>query len=179
MPGALRSFLFCKQSQCTSTMARMDRRSFLALGAAALTTSPSLFAEAKSEPQSLQTPYKLNRLVLGPSNTAGSTDEHFASDPCVLRNGNQWAFFYFGLDKKGVARELAATGLDLFHATKPLIDVGAPGSVDGFYAHKPSVVTYKGDLYHFYCAVGGVRPNPIRGISVARFRAWTPAELQG
>jgi len=357
-------------------MARMDRRSFLALGAAALTTSPSLFAEAKAEPQSLQTPYKLNRLVLGPSNTAGafdeksvdcpfvfrngnlfymtfvafdgkgyqtglasstdllhwknlgailkrdpsspilkynvamnwilrendmasmgriqkingrfvgayhaypsegyeqgaaviglaystdgltweagppilhpedgaawehgglykpcllryegkfylfynakdhtagswneqtgvatstdlktwerykgnpiitngpagSTDEHFASDPCVLRNGNQWAFFYFGLDKKGVARELAATGLDLFHANKldkPLIDVGAPGSVDGFYAHKPSVVTYKGDLYHFYCAVGGVRPNPVRGISVARSRAWTSAELQG
>ncbi len=107
---------------------------------------------------------------------AGSPDAHFASDPCVLRNGNEWAFFYFGLDNKGVARELVATGPDLFHATKqpaPLIDVGAPGSVDGIYAHKPSVVCSGGDLYHFYCAVGGDRKNPVRGISVARSRPWT------
>jgi len=111
----------------------------------------------------------------------GSPDAHFASDPCVLRNGSEWAFFYFGLDNKGVARELAATGPDLFHVTAklpaPLIDVGAPGSVDGFYAHKPSVVSWKGDLYHFYCAVGGTKPNVVRGISVARSRPWTGQEL--
>lgn len=103
----------------------------------------------------------------------GSPDEHFASDPCVVKNGNEWAFFYFGLDMKGVARELVATGPDLMHPVKhpnPLIDVGPPGSVDSHYAHKPSVVTSGGDLYHFYCAVGG-KPE-IRGISVARSRPW-------
>ena len=106
---------------------------------------------------------------------AGSPDAHFASDPCVLRNGSEWAFFYFGLDNKGVARELGATGPDLFHPTKqasPLIDVGPPGSVDGIYAHKPSVVCDKGVLYHFYCAVGGDRKSPVRGISVASSRPW-------
>ncbi len=103
----------------------------------------------------------------------GSLDERFASDPCVLRNGSEWAFFYFGLDHKGVARDLVATGPDLFHATKhakPLIDVGPPGSYDDRYAHKPSIVTSSGDLYHFYCAVGG---DPlVRGIAVARSRPW-------
>jgi predicted GH43/DUF377 family glycosyl hydrolase len=103
----------------------------------------------------------------------GSLDEHFASDPCVVKNGSEWVFFYFGLDMKGVARDLVATGPDLMHPTKrakPLIDIGPPGSVDSRYAHKPSVVSSGGDLYHFYCAVGG---NPeVRGISVARSRPW-------
>jgi hypothetical protein len=112
----------------------------------------------------------------------GSADAHFASDPCVLKNGAEWAYFYFGLDNKGVARELVATGPDLFHATQtrvPVIDVGEPGSVDGIYAHKPSVVSHAGDLYHFYCAVGGDRKHSVRGISVARSRAWTDRELAG
>ncbi|MBS1802357.1 MAG: family 43 glycosylhydrolase [Acidobacteria bacterium] len=103
----------------------------------------------------------------------GSLDEHFASDPCVLKNGAEWVFFYFGLDMQGTARELAATGPDLAHPTKyhkPLIDIGPSGSIDSRYAHKPSVVSSRGNLYHFYCAVGG---NPeIRGISVARSRPW-------
>lgn len=110
---------------------------------------------------------------------AGSYDAHFASDPCVLKNGREWAFFYFGLDDKGVARDLVASGPDLFHATKqeaPVVDVGAPESVDGIYAHKPSVVMHNGDLYHFYCAVGGDRKNPLRGISVARSRPFSDAE---
>jgi len=103
----------------------------------------------------------------------GSLDEHFASDPCVVKNGSEWVFFYFGLDRKGVARDLVATGPDLMHPNKhakPLIDVGPPDSVDSVYAHKPSVVSSAGDLYHFYCAVGG---NPqVRGISVARSSPW-------
>lgn len=106
---------------------------------------------------------------------SGSPDEHFASDPCVLKNGPEWAFFYFGLDQKGVARDLVATGPDLLHPVKhsqPLIDVGPPGSVDSRYAHKPSIVTWKGDLYHFYCAVGG--SPEVRGISVARSKPWRP-----
>ncbi len=41
---------------------------------------------------------------------AGSADERFASDPCVVKDGAKWAFFYFGLDAKGVARDLLAMG---------------------------------------------------------------------
>jgi hypothetical protein len=60
--------------------------------------------------------------------------------------------FYYGLDTKGVARDLVATSSDLLHPVKvaqPLIDIGPPGSVDSVYAHKPSVVTAKHSLYHF------------------------------
>jgi predicted GH43/DUF377 family glycosyl hydrolase len=105
----------------------------------------------------------------------GSPDEKFASDPCVLQDGEQWVFYYFGLDAKGVARDLAATGPDLFHATKCdniLIDVGPKGSIDSAYAHKPSVIAHQGDLYHFYCAVSHDNKDEVRGISVARSRPW-------
>jgi len=44
--------------------------------------------------------------------------------------------------------------------------------VDSTYAHKPSVVDHQDALYHFYCAVSGKWPNEVRGISVARSRAW-------
>jgi beta-xylosidase len=106
----------------------------------------------------------------------GSLDEHFASDPCVLYDRDEWAFYYFGLDEKGVARDLLATGPDLFHATKcdsPMIDVGKPGSIDSTFAHKPSLIQHKGDLYHFYCAVAPGNGHPVRGISVARSRPWS------
>lgn len=105
----------------------------------------------------------------------GSWDERFASDPCVLLDGDRWVVFYYGLDRKGVARELAAAGQDPFHLGKidrVLVDVGPPGSVDSTYAHKPSVVWHRGSLYHFYCAVSGRWPNEVRGISVARSRPW-------
>lgn len=97
----------------------------------------------------------------------GSLDERFASDPCVLRYRDGWAMFYFGLDDKGVARDLLALSGDLREARKcsgPLIDVGPQGSVDSTYAHKPSVVFHNGVLYHFYCAVS---KEFGRGISLA------------
>ena len=47
-----------------------------------------------------------------------------------------------------------------------------PGSIDEDYAHKPALVSHKGDLYHFYTAVGGHYPNDVRGISVTRSRPW-------
>lgn len=105
----------------------------------------------------------------------GAPDEEFSSDPCVLRNHNEWAFFYFGLDSKGVARDLVAVGPDLSHPTKCpriLIDVGPPGSIDSVFAHKPSLIADKGDLYHFYCAVSRVGGKERRGISVARSIPW-------
>ena len=106
---------------------------------------------------------------------AGSPDEIFASDPCVLLDGSKWVMFYYGLDQKHKARDLLATGTSPFRFTKDdeiLIDVGAPGSVDETYAHKPAVVWHDGALYHYYCAVAGKYPNETRGISVARSRPW-------
>ena len=72
-----------------------------------------------------------------------------------------------------MARDLVATSEDLLHPAKCseiVIDVGPPGSIDSSYAHKPSLVSYKGDLYHFYCAVSRVNGREVRGISVARSR---------
>ncbi len=107
---------------------------------------------------------------------AGSPDERFASDPCVLLHGHDWVMFYFGLDGHGKARDLVAVGENPFHLTKLssiLIDVGPPGSVDSTYAHKPSIIYHRGALYHFYCAVSGKWPNEVRGISVSRSTPWT------
>lgn len=118
--------------------------------------------------------YEANPII--PNGPEGSWDDRFASDPCVVLDGKTWVFFYYSLDSKGKARDLVATGTDLFHPQKVdriLIDVGAPGSVDETYAHKPSVVFHESALYHYYCAVSGKWPKETRGISVARSRPWT------
>ena len=110
-----------------------------------------------------------------PNGPAGSWDERFASDPCVLLDGKRWVFYYYSLDKAGKARDLLALGEEPFHPRKVaeiLIDVGPPGSVDSTYAHKPGVVFHSGVLYHFYCAVSGKWPDEVRGISVARSKPW-------
>jgi predicted GH43/DUF377 family glycosyl hydrolase len=118
--------------------------------------------------------YEGNPIV--PNGGAGSWDERFASDPCVVLQGSMWAMFYYGFDKQGKARDLLALGRDPFHFAKAgeiLIDLGPPGSVDSTFAHKPSVVYHDGSLYHFYCAVSGKYPSETRGISVARSRPWS------
>jgi predicted GH43/DUF377 family glycosyl hydrolase len=113
-----------------------------------------------------------------PAGAPDSWDARFASDPAVVRYKNWWALYYYGLAANGRARELLALGKDPYHFTKVpeiLVDVGPPGSIDEDYAHKPSVISHRGDLYHFYCAVGGKWPNDVRGISVARSRPWPTA----
>jgi predicted GH43/DUF377 family glycosyl hydrolase len=104
-------------------------------------------------------------------------DSRFASNPYVVRNGRQFAMFYFGFgyERPGRACEMLALGDDPFHFTKVsevLIDTGAPGSIDETFAHKPSVIYHDGTLYHFYCAVSGKYPNEVRGIAVARATPW-------
>lgn len=111
------------------------------------------------------------------SPTLDARDSHFASNPYVVKNGKQWAVFYFGFgyQRPGRACEMLATGSDPLHFTKVpeiLIDTGAPGSVDETFAHKPSVIYHQGMLYHFYCAVSGKYPNEVRGIAVARSKPW-------
>jgi predicted GH43/DUF377 family glycosyl hydrolase len=112
-----------------------------------------------------------------PNGPPDSTDARFASNPYVVTNGHQYAMFYFGFTytRPGRARELLALGSDPFHFTKVpevLIDVGAPGTIDETFAHKPSVIYHDGALYHFYCAVSGKYPNEVRGIAVARSKPW-------
>jgi predicted GH43/DUF377 family glycosyl hydrolase len=110
-----------------------------------------------------------------PNGDAASWDSRFASNPFVVRHGKLWGMYYFGLDTKGKARELLALGEDAYHFKKAheiLIDVGAPGTVDEDYAHKPSVIFHEGKLYHFYCAVSGKWPDEVRGVSVACSQPW-------
>lgn len=109
--------------------------------------------------------------------TPDARDSRFASNPYVVKNGNQYAMFYFGFgyERPGRACEMLALGRDPFHFTKVseiLIDTGAPGSIDETFDHKPSVLYHQGALYHFYCAVSGKYPNEVRGIAVARSRPW-------
>ncbi|MHB9031570.1 MAG: glycoside hydrolase family protein [Anaerolineae bacterium] len=113
-------------------------------------------------------------LPVGP---AGSWDERFASDPYILRIGSTWVMFYYGLAADGHARDGVAFSDDLLHWDKapgPILDVGAPGSLDSQYAHKPAVIYNKGVLYHYYCAVspalepqhGTVANRELRGIGL-------------
>jgi predicted GH43/DUF377 family glycosyl hydrolase len=104
-----------------------------------------------------------------------SWDARFASNPFVVRHKNLWGMYYFGLDRRGVARELLALGRDPYHFEKVneiIIDRGQPGTVDETFAHKPCVLYHEGALYHFYCAVSGKWPHEVRGISVARSKPW-------
>jgi predicted GH43/DUF377 family glycosyl hydrolase len=113
-------------------------------------------------------------LPIGPHD---ARDARFASNPYVVRNGREWAMFYFGLgyQRPGRACEMIALGPDPLHFTKSpeiLIDTGAPGTIDETFAHKPSVIYHDGALYHFYCAVSGKWPDETRGIAVARSKPW-------
>ena len=109
--------------------------------------------------------------------TADARDSRFASNPFVVKHGRDYAMFYFGFPyaRPGRACEMLALGSDPYSFTKVpevLIDTGAPGAMDETFAHKPSVITHQGVLYHFYCAVSGQYPNETRGIAVARSKPW-------
>jgi len=89
--------------------------------------------------------------------TPDAWDSKFVSDPCVLRDDGRWVMFFFGYDYKR-AQEGVAVSDDLFRWEKhaqPIIAVGAGDEIDTIHAHKPSVVTHNGILYHFYT---GCRP---------------------
>jgi hypothetical protein len=110
--------------------------------------------------------------------TRDARDSRFASNPFVVKSGGRYAMFYFGFgyERPGRACEMLALGESPYAFTKVpevLIDTGAPGSIDETFAHKPSVIYHGGALYHFYCAVAGKYPNEVRGIAVARSRAWS------
>jgi predicted GH43/DUF377 family glycosyl hydrolase len=108
---------------------------------------------------------------------ADARDSRFASNPFVVQNGHDFAMFYYGFryQRPGRACEMLALGSNPYSFVKVpeiLIDTGAPGTIDETFAHKPSVITHEGALYHFYCAVSGQYPNELRGIAVARSKPW-------
>lgn len=84
-------------------------------------------------------------------------DERFVSDPCIMKDGDTWLNFYFGLGP-GHAQEGLALSKDLVCWEKvdaPIIAPGPEGSLDSTHAHKASIIYADGNLYHFYC---GTRP---------------------
>jgi predicted GH43/DUF377 family glycosyl hydrolase len=97
-------------------------------------------------------------------------DHHtgITGDPYIQRIGNLWVMFYFGAFWKHTsgAFNRFACSYDLMHWTdwkgKNLIEPSEPYDED--FAHKSSVVYYKGVVYHFYCAVN--KPFQ-RGIALA------------
>jgi hypothetical protein len=126
------------------------------------------------------TRYEGNPIV---RNGGGAFDEQFAADPVVLRSGDRWTMFYYGLAADGHARDGVAFSSDLLRWEKPkgqavLVDVGPPGAMDSLYAHKPGVIVCDEVLYHFYCAVrpalpgetGEIAAAEMRGIAVAASR---------
>lgn len=86
--------------------------------------------------------------------TPDAWDSGFVSDPCVLEDNGRWVMYYFGFNYKQ-AQEGIALSEDLLHWDKypePILLVGEEGSIDATFAHKPSVITHDGVLYHFYCS---------------------------
>lgn len=100
-------------------------------------------------------------------------DHHtgITGDPYIQRIGNLWVMFYFGAFWKHTsgAFNRFACSYDLIHWTdwkgRNLVEPSEPYDED--FAHKSSVVYYKGVVYHFYCAVN--KPFQ-RGIAVATSR---------
>lgn len=81
-------------------------------------------------------------------------DSRFVSDPCVLRDGDRWAMYFFGFDDKH-AQDGIAFSADLLTWEKhpePILPAGKSGELDSIHAHKPSVLAHDGVLYHFYVA---------------------------
>ncbi|WP_339316667.1 hypothetical protein [Paenibacillus sp. FSL R10-2734] len=109
--------------------------------------------------------------------TSDAWDSGFVSDPCVLRDHDQWVMFYFGYNYKK-AQEGIAVSQDIYSWTKssePIITVGAVGELDETYAHKPSVITHNGVLYHFYTASRPPQPGDSTCNTFPEFRSITVA----
>lgn len=79
-----------------------------------------------------------------------------SGDPQIVRIGDLWVMFYFGLGWGPGAFDSFSCSRDLVHWTQwdgdPLIQPTEPW--DKTFAHKPWVLKHDGVVYHFYCAVG-------------------------
>ncbi len=107
-------------------------------------------------------------------------DHHMGitGDAQIRKMGHLWVMFYFGAfwKEKGGAFNRFACSYDLLHWTDwSGADLVAPSEYyDNLYAHKSSVVHYKGIVYHFYCAVD---KHDQRGIAVATSKDFGKSSL--
>ena len=108
----------------------------------------------------------------------GTWHEKFVSDPYIVRDGDVWVIYFFGLgpsdaDGKYHAQEGLALSENLIHWEKveePILRHGAVGSMDEQHVHKASMVYYKGVLYHFYCGTRLAKAED-KAVINQRFRA--------
>lgn len=91
-----------------------------------------------------------------------------SGDPQIVRIGDLWVMFYFGLHWGPAAFDSFACSRDLVHWTQwdgeALMYPSEPW--DKTFAHKPWMLKHDGVVYHFYCAVG----NQGRTIALATSR---------
>jgi hypothetical protein len=101
---------FCLLSLSECRMLRMNssltRRGFVALSSMAVASKACAQSAA---PRSLETPFKLNRLVLGPSNTPGAFDEKSVDCPFVFRHDGLWYVTFVAFDGQGYQTGLASS----------------------------------------------------------------------
>ncbi|MAT73300.1 MAG: glycosylase [Planctomycetaceae bacterium] len=99
-------------------------------------------------------------------------EKGISGDPQIVRIGDLWVMFYFGLHWGPGAFDSFACSRDLVHWTQwdgeALTYPSKPW--DKTFAHKPWLIKHDGVVYHFYCAVG----NEGRAIAVA-----TSKDLRG
>ncbi len=93
-------------------MSAFNRRQFLGsagatLAAAGLEPAARASSGHVATPTALQTPFKLNRLVLKGTGNAGDFDEKFVDCPFVFRDGAEFRMTYIGFDGTGYQTGLA------------------------------------------------------------------------
>ena len=100
-------------------------------------------------------------------NGLGKWDCTFVADPYVVKDGDLWLCFYYGIglqdpeDGLYHAEDGLAISTDLLHWTKveePILRHGPIGTYDNHHAHKPSIFYKDGVLYHFFCGTCQWKP---------------------
>ena len=110
--------------------------------------------------------------------TPDARDSRFASNPFVVQNGRDYrhvlltAFATSARAAPARCSPSASIPSPSSKSPRSSSTQERPGTIDETFAHKPSVITHEGVLYHFYCAVSGKYPNESRGIAVARSKPW-------
>jgi predicted GH43/DUF377 family glycosyl hydrolase len=101
-----------------------------------------------------------------------------AGDPSLYRHGDRWYMAYYSWDGVHSRDGLAITSAKDFplgwepYKNNPVLDIGAPGSVDALHAGKPFIFETARRHYHYYTAVDeqekreialALWPGPCRG----------------
>ena len=117
----------------------------------------------------------------------------YFSDPCIKSHAGRWYDFGFGFDGKHAQGALGVSE-DLLRwqcLPEPWLPAGGPGELDETHAHKSSVISWNGTLYHFDCACRPARDGDpavidygggnreFRCIAVAASRPWAADGISG